>query len=292
MEITIIIPTYNRLELLKKVLIAYNNQTYDLKKIEVIVYDDCSQISPEKEIRKIKKKYKFRFYRGNKNCGQGEVRNKVIKLAKGKYILFTGDDMIPEPNLLEEHMALHKKYNGIAVLGRIFWTKEIRNKFMNFIEGIQFHYSNIKDRNNAKFHFYTSNISLEKSWFNNEEYSKEFKNYGLEDIEIGYRLEKKGLRIVYNPKAVVYHDHSYNFEQFCNRMKNVGKSAVIFARLHPELKRKYLFFFPLDYILRFGSFLLSRKFIERINQKVYWYSNFVYWYFKGIDEGLKEENMF
>ncbi len=288
MEITIIIPTYNRLELLKKVLIAYNNQTYDLKNIEIIAFDDCSKINPKNEIKKIKKKYKFRFYRIEKNCGQGEIRNKAIRLAKGKYILFTGDDMVPEPNLIEEHMKLHKKYNGIAVLGKVLWTKEIRNKFMNFIEGVQFHYKNIKDKNNAKFHFYTSNISMEKSWFDNEEYSRDFKNYGLEDIEIGYRLEKKGLRIVYNPNAVVYHYHVYNFEQFCNRMTNVGKSAVIFAKLHPELKRKYIFAFPLNHILKFGSFLLSRKFIEKINQKIYWYSSFVYCYLKGIDEALNK----
>ena len=262
-EMTIIIPTYNRIDILKKVLEAYNNQTYNPKKFEIIVFDDFSRLNPKKEIKKIKTKYKVRFYRMEKNGGQGKVRNKAINLARGRYILFTGDDMIPEKNLIEEHMKIHRERERVAVLGKVLWHKEVRNEFMDYIEGIQFHYNNIKDRDDVKFHFYTSNISLDKSWFKDEEYSKDFNNYGLEDIELGYRLEKKGLRVIYNPDALVYHVHTYNFEQFCNRMFNVGKSAVIFVRLHPELKRRYIYGFPFNKILKFGSFVLSRIYLNK-----------------------------
>lgn len=285
MEISIIIPTYNRIEILKKVLNALNNQTYDLKKVEVLVLDDCSSINPKSEILKIKTKYKLRFFRMNEHIGQGQIRNKAIKLAKGKYLLFLGDDIITKDDLLEEHMNLHGKYKGIAMLGKILWTDEVRSEFMNYIEKIQFHYHTIKDKENAKLHFYTSNISLEKSWFKEEEYSKAFKNYGFEDIELGYRLEKKGLRVVYNPKAIVYHFHKYTFEQFCQRMRNAGKSAVIFTKLHPELKRKYIPRF--NNLFKFGSFILSNRFFEHINKKIYWYSNFVHNYLKGVEEEIK-----
>ncbi len=286
MEISIIVPTYNRLEMLKKVLGDLNKQTYDLSNVEVLVIDDCSDVSPYSVVKKLKVRYKLRFYRMSKNSGQGQVRNKAIKLARGKYLLFLGDDMIPKENLLEEHMKLHKKYNGIAVLGRVFWHPEIRNEFMNYIERIQFHYHTIKDKNNVKLHFYTSNISLEKSWFEGEEYSSEFRNYGLEDLEIGYRLEKKGLRVVYNSGAVVYHFHKYTFEQFCDRMRKVGRSAVIFVRLHPELKKKYIPRYLLFEIYRMGSYVLSNEFFGRVNKKIYWYSNFVWEYLKGVEEEL------
>lgn len=290
-ELSIVIPTYNRLEILKRVLKALNGQTYNLKKVEVLVVDDCSSINPKKEIKKLKTKSKLRFFRLREHIGQGQVRNKAIKLAKGKYLLFLGDDIIPKKNLLQEHMLLHKKHNGIAVLGKILWANEMRNEFMNYIEKIQFHYHTIKDKNNVKLHFYTSNISLEKSWFKDEEYSKQFKNYGLEDLELGYRLEKKGLRIIYNPKAIVYHLHKYTFEQFCDRMKNTGRSAIIFTSLHPELKRKYIrYFCTIPYfnnIFKLGSFILSNKIFKYINKRIYWYSNFVYNYLKGIGEELK-----
>ncbi|RJR16794.1 MAG: glycosyltransferase [Nitrospiraceae bacterium] len=284
-EISIIIPTYNRTELLIKTLLAINDQKYNMKTVEVIVIDDCSTISPENDLSYLKTKYALRFYREKKNIGQGQIRNRGIKMAQGRYIFFIGDDTVPKDNFIDEHMKLHNKIDGIAVLGQVLWAPELRNEFMNFIERIQFHYHTIKDKNNVKLHFYTSNISLEKRWFQFGEYSDKFRNYGLEDIELGYRLENNGLRVIYTPKAIVYHFHSYSFEQFCLRMRNVGKSAVIFAKLHPELKRKYLL--PCHSLINFGSLILSRKIFKYINRKMYWYSSFVNHYLSGIEEEIK-----
>jgi len=256
-----------------------------MEEVEVIVIDDFSQINPEREVSSLETRYKLRFFREGKNIGQGQIRNRGMKLARGKYVFFIGDDAIPAENLIELHMNLHQKIPDIAVLGKVLWAPELRNEFMDFIEKIQFHYHTIKDKNNVKLHFYTSNISLEKKWFKNQEYSPKFRNYGLEDLELGYRLEKTGLRVIYNSEAIVYHFHPFSFEQFCRRMKNVGISAVIFAKLHPELKRRYIL--PFRNIIKLLSFILSRKFINQINNKIYWYANFVYYYLIGIEEELK-----
>jgi len=247
--------------------------------------DDHSTLSPECEISKLKTGYTLRFFREDHNIGQGRIRNRGIKLAQGKYVFFIGDDMIPSENFIEEHMNIHKENAGVAVLGRVLWAPELRNEFMNYIERIQFHYHTIKDKNNVKLHFYTSNISLEKHWFSNEEYSEKFRNYGLEDLEIGYRLENKGLRVIYNQDALVYHYHTYSFDQFCIRMKNVGKSAVIFVRLHPELKRRYIL--PFNGFFKMGCFVFSNKLFKKINNKLYWSSNFIYSYLCGVEEEMR-----
>lgn len=284
-ELSVIIPTYNRVNLLKKVLRSINKQSYDLKRVEVLVLDDFSLVNPKSEIIGLKLKYKLRFFRMKKHMGQGKLRNAGIKLSQGKYILFMGDDIFPKTNLFKEHMKLHHKYPKIAVLGRVYWEKKLKNEFMDFIENIQFHYQTIKNNQDVKLHFYTSNISLEKSWFKKELFSREFKNYGLEDLELGYRLEKKGLRTIYNPRAIVHHHHRYNFEQFCKRMKNTGKSAVIFSKLHPELKRKYIPYFK--GIIKLSSIVLSNNLFKYFNKRLYWYSNFTRNYLDGIEEELK-----
>ena len=178
-ELSIIIPTYNRPKILKEVLIAINKQNYDLKKVEVLVIDDFSRINIKKIIKDLRTDYKLRYIKMKKNCGQGIARNKGIKLSKGRYLLFIGDDMIPNKDLINNHMKLHLKNRGIAVLGRVIWDERVKNEFMDYIEKVQFHYNTIRDYNNVKLHFYTSNISLEKRWLINEKYSSKFKNYGL-----------------------------------------------------------------------------------------------------------------
>jgi len=277
-KLSIIIPTYNRESILLRTLKALDEQEYNMKEVEVLVIDDHSDKSPGTSVIGLKTRYLLSFFRMDKNIGQGMVRNRAIDMAQGKYLLFIGDDTIPEKNLIQEHMKLHDQNEGIAVLGQVRWAEEVRNEFMDYIARIQFHYQTIKDKNNVKLHFYTSNISLAKTWFKQERYSSKFLNYGLEDLEIGYRLEKQGLRVVYNPKAIVNHVHKYDFKEFCDRMKKVGKSAVIFVKLHPELKRRYIPF-GLNILLKI-SFWLSRRKI--FSKKLYWYTNFIYNYLQGI----------
>ncbi|MFA5318152.1 MAG: glycosyltransferase family 2 protein [Patescibacteria group bacterium] len=277
-KLTVIIPTYNREDILIRTLKALDEQNYDLNEVEALVVDDYSDNSPEHSISKLKTKYRLRFFRMEKNAGAGMVRNQAIDLAQGKYLLFIGDDTIPDKNLIKEHMKLHNQHRGIAVLGQVRWAEEVRDEFMDYIAKIQFHYQNIKDKNNVKFHFYTSNISLEKKWFETEKFSSKFKGYGLEDIEMGYRLERNGLRVIYNSDAIVNHVHHYNFKQFCERMERVGESAAVFADLHPELKRRYIPIF--SNALFITSSLLSKKIL--LGRKLYWRFNFIFNYFKGI----------
>ena len=115
---------------------------------------------------------------------------------------------------------------------------------MQFLEdsGWQFGYSFIQPHKMIgkaepyKF-FYTSNISLKRSFFKKERFNENFNCYGWEDIELGYRLWKKyDMRIYYEPTAIAYHHHEIQPSDLPKKMRNVGKSAVHFQRLQPEIQ--------------------------------------------------------
>ena len=73
--ISIIIPTFNRKDILINTLVALNKQTYDLSGVEVIIIDDCSPVNPESEVINLETNYKLRFFREKENIGQGQIRN-------------------------------------------------------------------------------------------------------------------------------------------------------------------------------------------------------------------------
>ncbi len=58
--------------------------------------------------------------------------------------------------------------------------------------------------------------------------------FGCEDIELGYRLSREGLRVVYNKNAVSYTVRKIDFDAFCNRLERQGASDYVFSQLHPE----------------------------------------------------------
>jgi GT2 family glycosyltransferase len=51
-----------------------------------------------------------------------------------------------------------------------------------------------------------------------------------EDIELGYRLSKAGMQLLYNREAQSYHHQHVSFEDACLRTKKAAASREVFAR--------------------------------------------------------------
>ncbi|MGQ0645830.1 MAG: glycosyltransferase family 2 protein, partial [Elusimicrobiota bacterium] len=87
-------------------------------------------------------------------------------------------------------------------------------------------------------HFYTTHISLKRRFFTetNEWFSRDFPHLAYEDVEMGYRLKRHGLRLFLDPGARGVHEHVMGYDQFMRRAYQTGICLVAFWRLHPELK--------------------------------------------------------
>jgi glycosyltransferase involved in cell wall biosynthesis len=244
-KVSVIIPTYNRKDYLIKCLSYIEKQNTNFK-FEVIIVDDGSTDNTKSVVNTFSKNSRLDIKHDNqKNSGPAKARNLGIKHSRGEYILFLGDDIyIEDPNFLNNHMNFIEKYGNCASLGFTDWTKEYKNdKFMRVLcpKGAQFNYSNFKIGEICSWPmFYTCNIMIKKTWFENELFDENFPYAAYEDIELGYRLFKKGLKIRFNPEAIAYHDHYYYFDSFIKRQNNVGKSLKYFLKKWPELKSQLM----------------------------------------------------
>jgi glycosyltransferase involved in cell wall biosynthesis len=243
--ISVIIPTYNRCSVLVRTLEAYGAQDYGRLIREIIIIDDGSTDGTAEAVRELQKHSKLNIvYMHQDNCGPARARNRGIAAAGSRLVFITGDDIVPDEGLVKEHFETHKRFNfdkKIAVLGKVAWPSEIKvTPFMEYINefGLQFGYSIIPNADNVPYNFfYTSNISLNRSFLLQDKlFSPKFPHAAWEDCELGYRLSRRGLRIVYNRHAVGYHHHAISFSSFRRRQELSGYSACIFASLHPELE--------------------------------------------------------
>jgi glycosyltransferase involved in cell wall biosynthesis len=237
MYFSIVIPTYNRLDMLLRVLDALDAQL-DAPEFEIVVVNDGSTDDTD---RVISQRGGITF-RTQPNSGPGRARNLGVSLAKGKFVIFIGDDTVPEPRFLAEHARVHRESHDdrlVACLGYTGWPRTERvTAFMDYINdyGLQFGYKLIKHGQVVPFNFfYTSNISIDRELLVEQPFDTTFPSAAWEDIELAYRLEAKGLKIHYNERAVTRHYHQMNVDSFARRQYTVGKSGAIFYRKHPEL---------------------------------------------------------
>ena len=237
MYFSVVIPTYNRLDMLVRVLDALDAQT-DAPPFEVIVIDDGSKDATAATMSA----RKGVTFRSQANGGPGKARNHGVTLATGKIVVFIGDDTVPEPRFLAEHARVHRDANDdpmVAALGYTGWPRDERvTAFMDYINdyGLQFGYKLIKDGELVPFNFfYTSNISIDRELLLAHPFDTTFPSAAWEDIELAYRLDMKGLKIHYNARAITRHHHPMSVDSFARRQYTVGKSGAIFYQKHPEL---------------------------------------------------------
>ena len=114
---SIIIPTFNSEKTISKSLRSVISQK---DKTEIILVDDLSNDKTLSIIKKFKKKYKsIKIYKNTKNLGVSLTRNKGIKKAKGKYIIFLdSDDYLFNGCLQKLRTFIDKNKNPDVVFGR------------------------------------------------------------------------------------------------------------------------------------------------------------------------------
>jgi glycosyltransferase involved in cell wall biosynthesis len=247
MDVSVVIPTYNRASLLIKLLDAWREVDHITKyEYELIFSDDGS---PDDTIATLKQQSKGLpiVILENQHGGAGHARNAAIRRARGERILMLGDDIFPDAELINRHIEISRKFGPeTAILGHIKWHPELKlNYLMTHITEVgheQFSLDAFQPGQYVDFrHFYTSNISVDRKFLSIEAilFDERFSKANFEDTELGYRLAKRGAKIRFEPAAWAYHYHAYTADGFCKRQKIAGEMAVILVAAHPELENLF-----------------------------------------------------
>ena len=127
-DVSIIIPTYNRISMLEEALSSVFAQEFD-GVVEIFVIDDNSQDGTSETVRQ---KYpQVNLISLKQNGGAYVTRNLALLEAKGKYIAFLDSDDLWESNYLKTQIsALEGKENAFSVSALLFWNTTKNRKII------------------------------------------------------------------------------------------------------------------------------------------------------------------
>jgi glycosyltransferase involved in cell wall biosynthesis len=238
--ISVVIPTFNRAELLESTLESFASQTLPKHRYEVVVVDDGSKDATPKVCDDFASRIQLKYLH-IENSGISAAKNTGILASRGRILLFFDDDDIADRHLLEEHLKAHKRHpkENVAVLGYTTWSPTLPvTPLMHYITEIGrflFAYGDLKDGQMLDFtYFWGGRSSCKRSFLaKHGVFNRQFRTI-IEDMELGYRLSKFGLRVLFHRAAVSYAARPLTFEDVCDRCERQGEALLLLSRLHDD----------------------------------------------------------
>lgn len=237
---SVIVPTYQRREVVKAAIEALSRVDYP-GTAELIVVIDGSTDGTAGALRAIESPIPLRIVEQS-NSGAAAARNHGAAIAGGDILLFLDDDMICEPDILRQHARSHAE-GADAVLGDIPLDPASPPGFLSRSVGRW-----AEQRSNALASgkalelgdLLTGQLSVKRAVF--EElggFDRRFTAqgaFGNEDIDFGIRLLANHV-VRFNPQAISRQRYVVRPNQYLHQWHEAGQADVVLARKHPERTR-------------------------------------------------------
>ena len=227
MVVSIVIATYARRgSVLSVTLDRLTKQTLPASDFEVIIVDDGSVDDGTRDLVQSlipTVPFKMRYF-ANSFQGPGAAQNLGLREAEADLVLLLADDIHPTPTMVQKHVEYHQKHPepNIAALGQVIESPDLpRTVFQSAWDPFRF-WTLPGEMELPYWKFWACNISVKRKFLLEHGMYRERTGAAHEDVELGYRLGKKGMRVFYVPEALSHHYHPETLASACKRAYERG----------------------------------------------------------------------
>lgn len=237
-ELSVVVPTYNRCGLLPGLLEALQAQDLPKERFEVIVVDNNSTDGTWAYLSGLSIPWLKAFR--EERPGAAAARNRGLAQARAPVLHFLDDDMAPAPDCLRRHLEAHRRRPEASYLGFVdyrydTWTHPLSRWVAERTRGTLFPDSSGEEA--SFFQYLTPNVSSPRAAVEKVGgFDPGFRGYGFEDPELGYKLHRAGLPLIYLPEASALNRDPHRPEVHWKKTACSGEGQAFFLSLHPELE--------------------------------------------------------
>ena len=243
LKCSVVIPSYNRINLLRYTLESLTKQRLHRDQFEVLVVDDGSSDGTADMVNGYRERLNLKyFFRPDEGYTAAKARNVGIANARAEVCVLIDSGVLLHSGCLEAHVGSH--YSGpvpIAVCGYTYAynlenigpdalireintedpdaTIDAMNKKGIYLDVRERFYEKYTDNfNNLPAPwviFWTSNVSVRTSQLRGVgAFDEAFQCWGGEDMDLGYRLHRDGAKFIVNRQAsAIHYPHEKDFHE-------------------------------------------------------------------------------
>jgi glycosyltransferase involved in cell wall biosynthesis len=234
MKVSIIVPTYNRIDQLRRCVDSLNSLRYSNNDHEICVVNDGSSDGTRRFLNEQASTVSNLRVIHQENQGVAAARNAGIDATTGEYVFSTDDDCIVPPDWIQQHLDRHEQYDVDGVNGQQ-WPIET-----NIVEAFKIA---IYWQEHEESHMLNDPDSVVGATTNNLSYRREvFETVGGfdtslrrgSDPEHSKRVLESGFTILKDPHLRVEHMKTDTLQSHLRNSYYQGKGRSIREKKHGE----------------------------------------------------------
>jgi GT2 family glycosyltransferase len=241
-RLSVVVPTYQRREAARRLLLALADQSLPADAYEVILSIDGSTDGTEEMVRGLRLPYRLSAL-WQPNGGRAAACNAGLARAAAPLVVLLDDDMEPAADCLAAHLRCHGDGAARGVLGAVPVAlsadsppvhRYIAARFARHLEKLSRAGVSIGPRD-----FYSGHFSIARDVLARVGgFDEAFVAYGNEDVELALRLRAAGVPLVYCAEARARQHYEKDFAMLARDTVAKGRTAVLCAAKHPDAVRE------------------------------------------------------
>jgi GT2 family glycosyltransferase len=236
--VSVIVPVYNGADVIGDCIDALLHQE-DAPPFEVIVVDDGSTDRTAAIVEPFAQKdERLRLVRFNRNRGRYAARNAAAEIAQGSVLVFTDADCVPATHWLREMLKPFRDAE-VAGVGGSYRTLNDHHLVARYVgyEIAERHarmarLPDVDHIGTFSAAYRTEVFHQVGDFVSRGTAGEEIDMHGW-DAALAYRVRKLGYRLVFNPRAYVYHRHPDTLSKFLRQQFSRGFWRVHMMRRQP-----------------------------------------------------------
>ncbi|GAA0402008.1 glycosyl transferase [Acrocarpospora corrugata] len=242
MKCSVVIPTYNREELLRHTLNSLTRQTLPAGDFEVLIGDDGSSDGTKAVVDGFRDRLNLRyFFQEDLGHRAAQARNLGLAQASAEICVLMDSGVLASTTFLATHLATHEAADvPLAVCGYVYCFNLDNEDAILILKAIDFanpdatiaklkrsgQWLDVREIFYARYgddfadlpapwlNYWTCNVSARTAQLHEiGMFDENFRRWGGEDIDLGYRLHRAGARFVLNRDATAIHvPHPKSFD--------------------------------------------------------------------------------
>ena len=218
-KVSVIVRTHNEQDWISRCLHEILNQKFN--SYEVLLIDNNSS---DKTIHIVKKNFsKVKIYKFNpKKYFPGDALNFGISKARGQYVAMISGHCIPKHN--QWLNQLYRNFKSKKIAGVYGKQEPLDTSDPNDIRDLKYIFGEDKKIQIKDPFFHNANSMIDKKLWKKNKFDS--KTPHIEDRIWAKKLLERGYKIIYEPKAQVFHHHGLNYRGNSSRINKISQILI------------------------------------------------------------------